>query len=115
MPRYNKLTFTYADPGTGAQTAQEFNGGEAVFAMAITAAAASTIIKAEMSVDGGTNYVDVKDINGSAVTVTTSGAVDVFFNVTLPNCLFRTNVTGSGGATTTATAWLTSAKDKTNG
>ena len=115
MPRYQKLEFTYADPGIAAQSGQEFNGGAALFLMAITAAAASTVIKGEISVDGGTNWVDAKDINGSAVTVTTSAAVDVFFNVTFPNCLFRTNVTGGGGATTTGTAWLVSAKDRTDG
>jgi len=114
MARYENLSFTYSDPGTGANTAQKFSGGPAVFIFDASAMATTTTIKAQISLDNSA-FVDLNDITGAAVTVTSATATDAYFNVELPACWFRTNITAAGGATTTATANLVAMKSDSDG
>jgi hypothetical protein len=109
MPILDNLTFAYSDPGTGANTAQYFHGGPAVIIFVFTAAASTTTIKGEISVDNGSTWCDLEDVNSAVVTKSSASAFDSMFQLRLPPCLIRTNITAAGGATTTGDVWVTSA------
>lgn len=92
MAKNSYLDFTYST-STGAQTAQQFAGGRVVV-INNGVFAASTTLKLEISLDGGTTYTDVYDILGNAITQTVSGASgEAYFTADIPPGLLRTNVT----------------------
>lgn len=114
MARFNDLTFAISDPGTTALASQRFNGGPATYIMDLSAASVSTVIALQYSPDD-TNWVSVNDVNGTACSTSTSGAADDFFTCVIPEGYVRIKASAGAAATTTGTAYVISAKDRTDG
>lgn len=104
---FSNAEFILSNPGTGAQAGQKIGGGKSIFSLVATAMATSTTIKLEASLDNGTSWFDVRSEADTDVSVTASAAVAEMFNLNLPPCQVRTNVTAGGGATTTVTIRVT--------
>lgn len=115
MPRFNHITFAYSDPGTVANAGVQFTGGPAVVVFDFSVVENPTNLKLQMSFDNSA-WVDVVDITAAAVASgAQTAAFDSMFNVVLPPCYVRTNVTAGGGATTTGVASVTHAKADNDG
>lgn len=104
MPRNGNLSFTYSST-TGALAAQTFGGGPAIIAT-VAAFAASTTLAWEISLDGGSTYITLFDITGTAISATVNGATgDQYYHVSLPkDCLIRPNCTA--GTMTSGKSWV---------
>jgi len=80
---FQDLDFVFTDEATG--TAQSYDGGDAT--LQITAGAWSTgTASVQVSFDGGTRYVAMKDINSNALTTLSA---DAMYNISLGPCLIR--------------------------
>ena len=108
MPKYDKLVYAISDPGVAASAGQTYSGGPGNYVINISAAAASTVIALQGSMDGGTTFVNWNDRNGAAITVTANGAAATahFYLGDCGETVFRLNTSAGGGATTTGTAWI---------
>ena len=83
---FQDLDFVFTVIATGA--AQTYKGGPGV--LQITAGSWSTgKANPQISTDGGTRYVSMKDIAGNAIFEVVA---DAMYNVNLPPCQVRVNV-----------------------
>lgn len=114
MARFNDLTFPISDPGVTGSASQRYNGGPATYIMDLSAAASSTVIALQYSPDDS-NWVAVNDVNGTAASTSTSAAADDFYTCVIPEGYVRIKASAGAGATTTGTAYVISAKDRTDG
>jgi len=97
MAQNSHVSYTFAELGTAGASSRH-TGGPCVIASSITYAA-SSVMKWEVQTAAG-SWVDLYDINGSAVSESVDGAAsDAYFCVWLPSgATIRPNVT-SGEAT----------------
>jgi broad specificity polyphosphatase/5'/3'-nucleotidase SurE len=108
MPKNSIAEITYSST-TGATAAQFVPGGPSIIATAATFAATTTLVF-EISLDGGTTYVTLSDVNRDVITSTVDDATaDQYWHVNLPRggCLIRANCTA--GTMTSGGSWIAQA------